>query len=297
MIGELCVWDIGADAARVVLRHRSDGPVGLIEAPNWLGSGAFLVNGSGRLWRAGPDGGLTALDLGPLTGCNNDHGISPDGRWLAFSDKTEAGESCVYVVVWDGTRTTGPARRVTGAVPSWFHGWTPDGTGLVYVGARGDRVVRPFACDVDGGAEWPLDRATGNAERASWGDGFDHVDGPDMTPDGGFVWFNAERNGAVDLWRVPLDRARPAGPPERMTDGGTVDWFPHPSPCGRHVCFIAYPAGTTGHPFGVEVKLCLMPQAGGPVRELARIFGGQGCLNVPSWAPDGSAFAFLRYVP
>lgn len=286
MIGELCVWEMDRDAARVVLRHETERAEDRLEAPNWIGGadGGFLVNGGGGLWRVAADGAMAALDLGRHDGCNNDHGISPDGKWIAFSDKVETRESCIHVVPWDGRQTTGAPRRVTDAVPSWFHGWTADGTGLVYVGARGDRVVRPFVCDVDSGEEWPL------------AEGFDHVDGPDVTPGGDFVWFNGEREGRVDLWRVPLRDNRAAGAPERMTDGGTVDWFPHPSPCGRWVAFIAYPAGTQGHPFGVEVGLCLMPQAGGRVRERTRIFGGQGCLNVPSWAADGSAFAFMRYI-
>ncbi len=302
MISELCVWDMAASAATVVLRHESD-VADRIEAPNWLGSAAagsagdavsgaaatptggagFLVNGGGHLFRAVSGQPPVRLDLGHHTGCNNDHGVSPDGKWIAFSDKVETGESCIYVVAWDGTQTTGMPRRITDNVPSWFHGWRPDGGAIVYVGARADRVVVPFVCDLATGAETCLAR------------GFDHVDGPDMTPRGDYVWFNGERDGAVDLWRVPVDTAGARGAPERMTRGRSVDWFPHPSPCGRHVAFIAYPAGTTGHPFGVEVGLCLMPQAGGPVREVARILGGQGCLNVPSWAPDGHAFAFMRY--
>lgn len=311
MISELCIYDLARDAIEVVLRHES-GEVGRIEAPNWIeplpgaapgatpdsartsGSDAgpddcpdaparFLVNAAGRLHVADARGLSGPLDLSGHTACNNDHGLSPDGRTIAYCDKTQTGQSCIYLVDWDGSRTTGAPRRVTPDVPSWFHGWLPDGGGIVYAGARGERVVRPYLWDLGAGEERLL------------ASGFDHVDGPDATPDGRHVWFNGERDGAVDLWRVALADGRATGEPERMTRGGTVDWFPHPSPCGRHVVFIAYPAGTTGHPFGVEVGLCLMPMAGGPVREVARIFGGQGCLNVPGWAPDGHAFAFVRY--
>ncbi|MFD1809854.1 hypothetical protein ACFSHQ_22780 [Gemmobacter lanyuensis] len=30
-------------------------------------------------------------------------------------------------------------------------------------------------------------------------------------------------------------------------------------------------------------------------RQILDLFGGQGSINVPCWAPDGSAFAFMRY--
>jgi hypothetical protein len=82
-----------------------------------------------------------------------------------------------------------------------------------------------------------------------------------------------------------------------MTGGPTVDWFPHPSPCGRHVLYLCYPPGTVGHPGGLEVGLRLMPQEGGASREVLRLWGGQGTINVPCWAPDGQAFAFMRFVP
>ena len=31
------------------------------------------------------------------------------------------------------------------------------------------------------------------------------------------------------------------------------------------------------------------------VRVLARLFGGQGTINVPSWSPDSTRVAFVSY--
>ncbi len=56
----------------------------LFEAPNWSRSGKFLlVNSGGNLLTLdlganGPE--PRKIDPGSITGCNNDHGISPDGR-------------------------------------------------------------------------------------------------------------------------------------------------------------------------------------------------------------------------
>ena len=120
---------------------------------------------------------------------------------------------------------------------------------------------------------------------------FDHCDGPDYSADGRWIWFNGERDGATDLWRVRPDGSQL----QKMTDDARMNWFPHPSPDGKHVLYLAYKPGTWGHPFGKHVELRLMPQSGGDTEKLATVFGGQGTLNVPSWAPDSTRFAFMRF--
>ncbi|WP_420858507.1 TolB family protein [Marivivens marinus] len=270
MISELCLFDL-SEGVSVLLAHD-----GHIEAPNWHPDGYLIVNGGGRLFRVPLDApALIPIDTGTAVRCNNDHGISPDGRTLVISDSSVTDGSCIYTLPIGG----GTPARVTEQVPSWWHGWSPDGTRLTYVAARDGGPILPYTCALDG-----------SDERLLVG-GFDHVDGPDYTPDGNWIWFNGERDGQVDLWRVHPDGTGL----ERMTDGPTVDWFPHPSPDGRHVLLLAYPKGTKGHPANLDVALCLMPAAGGPGRELIRFTGGQGSINVPCWSPQSDRFAFVRY--
>jgi TolB protein len=80
-----------------------------------------------------------------------------------------------------------------------------------------------------------------------------------------------------------------------LTDDERVNWFPHPSPDGRHLLFISFPPGTEGHPADREVILRLMDADGGVPRDLLAFFGGQGSLNVNSWAPDSRHFAYVDY--
>ena len=80
-----------------------------------------------------------------------------------------------------------------------------------------------------------------------------------------------------------------------MTADAAVNWFPHPSPDGAHVVYLAYPPGTRGHPGGLDVSLRIMPGDGGATRHLIDLHGGQGTINVPSWAPDSRRFAFMRF--
>jgi len=271
MHSELCIFDLETDSVRVVLAHD-----GHIEAPNWHPSGDLYVNGDGRLWRLRWGATrLEAVDTGFAVRLNNDHGVSPDGQWIAVTDKVETGKAAIYRVPVGG----GDPERLVADVPSWWHGWAPDGGAICYAGVRGDGVT-VFVRSPTG-------------EEVCLARGFDHADGPDFSADGQWVWFNGERDGAVNLWRVRTDGTGL----ERMTQDRTVDWFPHPSPCGAHVLYLAYPEGTVGHPFGLDVGLRLMPQAGGASREVVRLWGGQGTINVPSWAPDGRAFAFMRFAP
>lgn len=271
MISELCLFDLDAGRADVLLRHD-----GHIEAPNWHPDGYLIVNGGGRLCRVSlTDPKLDPIDTGFAVNCNNDHGVSPDGTQLVISDKTRTEGSCIYTLPIIG----GASKRVTAKVPSYWHGWSPDGATLAYVGRR-EGPFALFTCPVDGGAETCVTAA------------FDHVDGPDYSADGQWIWFNGEREGQVDLWRVHPDGSQL----EQMTDDALVNWFPHPSPDGAHVLYLAYPEGTQGHPGGMDVTLRMMSAEGGQSHELCWLHGGQGTINVPCWAPDSRGFAFVRYV-
>jgi len=249
----------------------------LIEAPNWSPDGRSLVlNGEGRLYRLMLDGEgeLVEIDAGFAKNCNNDHGISPDGSRLVISDSTEAGQSCIYTLPASG----GPPYRVTENVPSYWHGWSPDGRTLAYCAKR-DGVFDIYTIDIDGGAERRLTDGTG------------HNDGPDYSPDGHWIWFNSSRSGLMQIWRMRAD----GGDLQQMTDDGNANWFPHPSPDGTLVLYLAYAPGVDGHPRDHDVELKLMAPDGTGARTIVSLFGGQGSINVPCWSPDGGRFAFVQY--
>jgi len=252
-----------------------------IEAPNWSRDGAyFLFNGNGLLYRLPAAGGTPVkIDTGPLARLNNDHGISPDGKWIAISDKSDPDDkSRISILPAEG----GAPRLVTREGPSYWHGWSPDGKTLAYVAARGNRILNLYACPAEGGLETRLTDT----------DGLD--DGPDYSPDGRFVYFNSTRSGNMKLWRIPSG----GGDPEQLTfEDETRDWFPHPSPDGRWIVFVSFgtDVAISDHPPGKNVALRLMRTSGGAPRVIAHLYGGQGTLNVPSWSPDGHRFAFVSY--
>jgi Tol biopolymer transport system component len=257
---------------RVVHRARAH-----FEAPNWSRDGReLLFNEGGRLFRLPVEGGTPrVVDTGFATRLNNDHGLSPDGAWLAVSDKSQDdGKSAIYVLPSEG----GTPRRVTAKAPSYWHGWSPDGRTLAYCAAR-DGALDVYTIPVEGGEETRLTTAPGID------------DGPDYSPDGEWIYFNSERTGTMQIWRMRPD-GREQG---QVTSDGHADWFPHPSPDGKWVVFLSYDAQVKGHPPNEDVQLRVMPAGGGEVEMLARLFGGQGTINVPSWSPDGARLAFVSY--
>lgn len=89
---------------------------------------------------------------------------------------------------------------------------------------------------------------------------------------------------------------RPDGSqPEQLTDDELNNWFPHVSPDGKSIAFLSYSAAVDpgDHPFYKEVYLRLMSAAGGEARVIAYLYGGQGTINVPSWAGDSRRLAFV----
>lgn len=253
----------------------------LFEAPNWSPDGKYLLlNSGGRLWKLAVTGGQPVeVDSGAINRINNDHGISPDGKTFVIS----AGQ--MYTL----PATGGTPKQITNATPSYYHGWSPDGKTLAFCAQRNGNFDL-FGIPVAGGEE---QRLTSHA-------GYD--DGPDYSPDGKWIYFNSDRSGSWDVWRIPASGGGPEDKlAERITSDDMEDWFPHPSPNGKWYVIVSFPKGTKGHPANQNVQLRLMPtlKDGKPdvskLRVLKELFGGQGTINVNSWAPDSKRFAFVRY--
>jgi Tol biopolymer transport system component len=270
---ELHVVAVGTGDRRLV--HSSS--TVLFEAPNWTPDGRLLVNGDGRLFAVTPDG-LTEIDLGGVPPINNDHVLSPDGTTIYVS----ADDGHLYAVPLG----SGSPRRVSNdrgpGFHHYLHGVSPDGGTLAYIGLEwaGDRrITNVWTIPSAGGADVQIT----NDEHAD--------DGAEYSPDGEWIYFNSERAGHAQLFRISVS----TGDVEQLTFDERVNWFPHPAPDGSAVAYVSFPPGTQGHPADVDdVRLRLLtPQ--GEIREVATLFGGQGTMNVPSWSPDSASFAYVAY--
>jgi sugar phosphate isomerase/epimerase len=75
-------------------------------------------------------------------------------------------------------------------------------------------------------------------------------------------------------------------------------WFPHISPDGKKVVYIAYhdyEIAPDSHIADLNVQLRMIPADGGEPEVLVDFFGGQGSMNVNSWSPDSRRFAYVSY--
>ena len=236
----------------------------------FLKAGSAALAGTAVSWNAksyaaiaGANGTPQLLDTGTAIRCNNDHGLSPDGTQLAVSDQTFGGKSRIYLLPIAG----GPARQITPLAPSYWHGWSPDGKTLAYCAERSGEFDI-YTIPVDGGQETRLTTAPGLD------------DGPDYSPD-----------GTMQIWRMKPDGSEQT----QITSDDYNNWFAHPSPNGRWIVYLSYAEDVKGHPANQDVLLRLMSLADGKVRVLAKLFGGQGTINVPSWSPDSRNVAFVSY--
>ncbi len=247
------------------------------EAPNWSRDGKFfLFNQEGKIYKIPVTGGEPELvNTGFAVKCNNDHGISPDGKQLVISDQSkDDNKSRIYILPVEG----GTPKQITELAPSYWHGWSPDGKTLAYCAERnGEYDI--YTIPVNGGEE----------KRLTTSPGLD--DGPDYSPDGKYIYFNSERTGTMQIWRMKTDGSER----EQITKDEYNNWFAHPSPDGKWIVFLSYEKDVKGHPPNKDVMLRLMSVEGGEIQVRAKLFGGQGTINVPSWSPDSNNLAFVSY--
>jgi Tol biopolymer transport system component len=218
------------------------------------------------------------LNTGKIISNNNDHVISFDGKTIGLSSFLgDPRRSTIYIMPISGADNPVQITQPTWG-HSWFHGFSPDGKKLIYMGDRNGQQ------DI-----WSIDIATKNETQLTQNTTLD--DGPEYTPDGSHIYFNSVRSGSMKIWRMKPDGSNQ----EQVTFDEFNDWFPHISPDGKQILYISFPADMdpTTHPFYKNVMLRIMPFGGGVPQSIAYIYGGQGTINTPSWSPDGKYVAFI----
>jgi TolB protein len=251
---------------------------GSLQAPNWTkDSKSLIYNRDGLLYNFDL-ATLTpkVINTGIATNNNNDHVISFDGKMLAISSGNgEKGASVGFTVPISG----GEPKQITPTGPSYMHGWSPDRKYIVFCGNRkGEFDV--YRIPAGGGPEVRLTDAPGLD------------DGPEYTPDGKYIYFNSVRSGLMQVWRMKPDGSEQT----QITKDDFNNWFPHVSPDGKWIVYITFlkdEVAPGDHPFYKHVYLRVMPASGGPSKVVAYLYGGQGTINTPSWAPDSKHLAFI----
>jgi TolB protein len=269
--------DPNAPQATVILTGKGE-----MEAPNWSRDGKTLIfNRDGKLWSipaSENDGKIaeaTPIRIGKATDCTGSHGLSPDGKWLAMTCALQDRPGRrIYIVPAGG----GKPRMITANPNSYFHSWSPDGKTILFT--RPDRgMLNIYSIPAGGGSETALTASTGVS------------DDPDFSADGQWIYFNSDRAGGMQIWRMRPDGSHA----EQVTFDDRRNWTAHPSPDGKSILILSYASDVSGHPANKDVTLRILNAADGKIRDLVQIIGGAGSDNVPNWAPDGKHFAFVSY--
>lgn len=282
----LQIFDV--ETGKVKTLHKFDC---VIEAPNWSLDGTFLTyNAGGRIYRYTiATGKIEMVPSYFVDNCNNDHVLAPDGSGLYVSHHTkEDGLSRIYKIFFDGRRP----ELITPLAPSYLHGISPDGMELAYCAERNGEY------DI-----YTIPAVGGNETRLTTAKGLN--DGPEYDSDGAYIWFNSVRTGRMQAWCMKADGTEQT----QITDDPHWNtWFPHISPDKKRVVMVAYHESDVRpgeHVPNKNVELRLIertrkaaptkPHAWTQAKTILKLFGGQGTINVNSWAPDSKRFAFVSY--
>ncbi len=154
---------------------------------------------------------------------------------------------------------------------------SPDGRYIAY-DAPSDQQRKQqdiFLLAADGGSEVPLVEHSANDTVIGW------------TPDGGAILFSSDRSGRSDMWRLPLEGGKPAGPATRVKSGIEVS-----KPMGMTAAGELYYGVRTGNR---DIQVAEVDFATGRmlspiVKPVDRYVGW---AIDPAWSPDGKSMAYI----
>ena len=267
------ILDVATQNTRIIYQSPKS-----IQAPNWMANNKYLIyNKDGLLYKYDLQTNIPVVfNTGTIKQNNNDHVLSFDNKQLAVSSATAGSDGSIG---WVLPIAGGEPRRINPIGPSYMHGWSPDGKYLVFTGMR-NKDFDVYLVPAAGGEEVRLTSAVGLD------------DGPEYTPDGKYIYFNSVRTGLMQVWRMKPDGSEQT----QITFDDFNNWFPHISPDGKSIVFITFlknEVAAGDHPFYKHVYLRTIPIEGGQPRVVAYLYGGQGTINTPSWAPDSRHLAFI----
>jgi len=249
-----------------------------IQAPNWTKDNKELIyNVNGKLYTyALADGKVSELYTGEIPDLDGDHTLSFDGKILGISGPV-GNKEAIYIMPFKGSEK--PIQITSGDTgPSYLHGWSPDKSTLVFTGKR-NNIFDIFSVNIATHKETQL---THNAVLD---------DGPEFTLDGRYIYFNSVRTGTMQIWRMNADGSNQ----EQVTFDEYNNWFPHISPDGKWIVYLAFPKDIdpSDHPFYKHIYIKIMSSMGGAPKTIGYVYGGQGTMNEPNWSPDSNNITFV----
>lgn len=266
----------------------------VIEAPNWTRDGKQLIyNGDGSLWYFDLETGKsTRIDTYEATTVNNDHVLSFDGSEIGVSSGTGGSWASK---IFRYNLETGEMQPIVKKPLSFLHGWSADKKTMLYIGIRMHglkHTVHVYSVDLSAG-KLPYPEKQLTFEGAN--DGSEFAPSVEGKPD--VIWYNSTASGTMQIWSMNADGSEKK---QWTFDDSRNSWFPHISPDGKKVVYVSY-RGEDLAPHEhvpdkwVQIRMLDLTEENPKEQVLFEMFGGQGTMNVNSWAPDSRQFAFVSY--
>jgi len=263
--------------------------VGLVSDPHslaWSPDGRWLALVSGNdLFAVGvaafgnkgpsavvlvPAGGGAPVPVTDNAALNVSPAWIPDGRRLLFVSDREGARDVYAVRLTSSGMPQGKPSRITTGLNAHSIAVSADGTRLAYSVYTSRANVWAIQIPTDGPVS--VDRATQVTT------GNQTVESMALSPDRRWLYFDSDRSGNADLYRMP---AR-GGEPEQLTTNLADDFTPDVSPDGRSVAFHSLRFGTR--------DIFVMPAEGG---EAERVTDDPGEERVARWSPDGRSLSYF----
>lgn len=257
-------------------------PHSLTWSPNgrWLalvsGNDPFAV-GTPQFGNKGPSAVVLVPAIGgapvPVTdnaALNVSPAWTPDSRHILFVSNREGARDVYAVRLASSWIPAGKPSRITTGLNAHSITVSADGTRLAYsvYTSRANVWALPIPTDGPISADRATQITTGNQT----------VESMALSPDGGWLYFDSDRSGNADIYRMPLR----GGEPEQLTTSPADDFGPDVSPDGRWVAFHALRFGTR--------DIFVMPAEGG---EAQRVTGDPGEERAANWSPDGRSLSYF----
>ena len=195
---------------------------------------------------------------------------TPDSRHILFVSDREGARDVYAARVGTSGLSTGRAIRLTTGLNAHSISLSADGTRLAYAVYTSRANVWSIQIPSDGSVS--VDRATQVTT------GNQTVEQMAISRDGRWLYFDSDRSGNADIYRMRLG----GGEPEQLTTDPADDFAPDVSPDGRWVAFHSLRLGTR--------DIFVMPAEGG---EAQRVTDDPGEERVPIWSPDGRSLSFF----
>ena len=277
-LDSIVVMAFDGSARRLVARGRE------VHSPAWSGDGRFIafVDGNPDFHLEGniasstvmvvPATGGDAVNVSGSAGHNTSPVWVPGRRALLYLSDREVGRDIYQQAITASGAPDGPAVRIT-------TGLNPE---RIAVSADGRRIAWSTFTVVSNVRALPIpDRDSVPLSSATpVTTGAQHVEAARFSPDGAWLYYDSDRSGNADIWRIPLA----GGAPEQITNDPAPEFGPQVSPDGRFVSFHSIRAGLNNR------EIYVQPVTGGPA---VNVSASPGDDRIASWSRDGRALAWM----